>query len=83
MVGSCILVDLKFKWGRHCSVVRSIAHCAVDRGIWLALPYTQRIAYLYTCIELLRCAAAVGFLVFYIGGDTLAIPIVVFYTYRL
>ena len=61
MVGSCILLDLKFKWGRHCSVVRSIAHCAVDRGIWLALPYTQRIAYLYTCIELLRCAAAVGF----------------------
>ena len=43
---SCILVDLKFEWGRHCSVV-SIAHCAVDRGIWLALPYTQRIAYLY------------------------------------
>ena len=36
---------------------RSIAHCAVDRGIWLALPYTQRIAYLYTCIVLSYCAA--------------------------
>ena len=32
MIESCILVDLKFKWGRHCSVVRSIAHCAVDRA---------------------------------------------------
>ena len=46
----------------------------------LALPYTQRIAYLHWATAL-RCCG--GFLVVYIGGDTLAIPIVVFYTYRL
>ena len=69
-----------FKWGRHCCL-HSIAHCAVD----CALAAIQVHSALHVNTRVLSyCAALLRWVfVFYIGSETLAIPIVVFYRYRL